>query len=73
MVRCTSGQRVFLYDIYVKYGSARKCQRKFRIIFRDERVPSRQTIHNLVNKLRTTGLLIDTKQKHKRRVLNEDK
>jgi hypothetical protein len=35
----------------VKYGSAGKCRRKFR----DERVPSRQTIHNLVDKLRKTG------------------
>jgi hypothetical protein len=32
----------------------------------------RQTIHNLVNKLRP-GLLIDNKQKHKRRVLTEEK
>jgi hypothetical protein len=39
----------------------------------DERFPSRQTIHNLINKLRTTGLLIDSKQKHKRRVLTEEK
>jgi hypothetical protein len=54
MVRCTSEQRVFLYDTYVEYGSARKFRRKFR----DERVPSRQTIHNFVNKLRTTCLLI---------------
>jgi transposase len=38
-----------------------------------ERVPSRQTIRNLVNKLRTTGLLIDNKQKHKLRVLTEEK
>jgi hypothetical protein len=60
-------QCVFLYDTYVKYGTATKCRRKFH----DERVPSRQTIHNLVNKLRTTGLLIDKKQKHKRRVLTE--
>jgi hypothetical protein len=69
MVRCTLEQRVFLYDAYVKCGSARKCRRKFRRNFRYERVPSRQTIHNLVNKLRTTGLFIDRKQKHKRRVL----
>jgi hypothetical protein len=27
----------------------------------DERVPSRQTIHNLLNKIRSTGLLIDKK------------
>jgi hypothetical protein len=65
MVRYTLEQRVFLYDNYVKYGSARKCRRKFR----DETVPSRQTIHNLVNTLRTTGLLID---KHNRRVLTEN-
>jgi hypothetical protein len=32
-----------------------------------------QTIYNLVNKLRTTGLLIDKKTKHKRRVLTEEK
>jgi transposase len=37
------------------------------------RVPSRQTIHNFVNKLRATGLLIDKKQKHTRRVLIEEK
>jgi transposase len=37
--------------------------------------PRRQigVIHNLVNKLRTMGLLIDKKQKHKRRVLTEEK
>jgi transposase len=69
MVRYTLEQRVFLYDTYVQYGSARKCRRKFR----DERVPSRQTIYCLVNKLRTTGLLIDKKQKYECRVLAEEK
>jgi biotin operon repressor len=56
-----------------KYGSARKCRRNFRRKFRDEIVLSRQTTHNLVNKLRSTGFLIDKKQKHKRRVLTEEK
>jgi hypothetical protein len=66
-------QRVFLYDTYVKYGSAGKFRQTFRLKFRDERVRSRQTIHNLVNKLRSTGLLIiDNKQKYKRRVLPEE-
>jgi gamma-glutamylcysteine synthetase len=37
------------------------------------RVPSRQTIHNLLIKLRTTRLLIDNEQKHKRQVLTEEK
>jgi transposase len=73
MVRYTLEQRVFVYDTNVKYGSACKCRQKFRRKFRGERVPSRQTIHNLVNKLRTTGFLIDKKTKHKRRVLTEEK
>jgi hypothetical protein len=59
MVRYVLEQCVFLYDTYVKYGSAAKCRCKFR----DERVPSRLTIHNFINKLRTTGLLIDKKTK----------
>jgi hypothetical protein len=73
MVRYTLEQRVYLYDSYVKYGSARNCRGEFRRKFRDEWVPSRQTIHNLVNKLRSTGFLIDKKQKYKRRVLTEEK
>jgi hypothetical protein len=67
MVRYTLEQHVFLYVSYVKYRSARKRRRNFR----DDRVPSRQTILNLVNKLTTTGLLRDKKQKYKRRVLTE--
>ncbi|PNF19355.1 hypothetical protein B7P43_G06719, partial [Cryptotermes secundus] len=47
--------------------------RKFRGKFRDERVPSRQSIHNLMNKLTSTGLLTDRKQKYERRVLTEEK
>jgi hypothetical protein len=60
-----------LYDayFYVKYISAGKCRRKIC----DDRVPSRQTIHNLVNKLREKGLLIENKTKHKHRVLTEEK
>jgi transposase len=55
------------------YGSAGKCQRNFRRKFRGERVPSRQTILNLVNKLRTAGLLIGKKPKHKDHLLTEEK
>jgi hypothetical protein len=62
-----------LYDNYLNYGSARKCRRKFHRIFHDERAPSRQTIHNFLNKLRITRLLIDKKQKYKRQVLTEEK
>jgi hypothetical protein len=66
-------QRDFLYDTHVKYASARKCRRIFRRKFHDERVPRRQTVHNLVNKLGTTGLLIDKKQQPKGQVLTEEK
>jgi hypothetical protein len=66
-------QHVFLHDTYMKYRSAGKCRRKFQRTFRDERVPSRQTVHSLVNKHRTTGLLIYKKQKHKLQVLTEGK
>jgi transposase len=69
VVRHTLEQRVCLCVTHVKCGSDRKCRRKFR----DERLPSTQTIHNLVNKLRTAGLLIGKEQKHKRRVLTEEK
>jgi hypothetical protein len=68
----TLEQRVFLYATDLKYGFARKRRRKFLRKFHDGRVPSRQSIHNLVNKLRTTGLLIDKKTKHKRRVITEE-
>jgi transposase len=73
MVQYTLEKRVFLYDTCVKYGSVGKCHRKFQRKFHDERVPSTQIIHNLVNKLRTTGLLTDKKQKHERQVLTEEK
>jgi hypothetical protein len=70
MVWYTLEEYVFLYDTYVKYGPRRKCRRKFRHKFCDDRVPSKQTVHSLVNKLRTMGLLTDN-QKHKCWVLTE--
>jgi hypothetical protein len=73
MVLYTLAQRVFLDHTHVKYESAGKRRRKFLLKFRDERIPSRQAIHNLVNELRTTGLLIEKKTKHKRRVHTEEK
>jgi hypothetical protein len=41
--------------------------------FHDERVPSRQTVYNLLNNVRTTRSLIDKKQKPKGRVFTEEK
>jgi hypothetical protein len=73
MKRYTLEQHVFLYDTYVKYGSARKCWRKFQCKFCDERAASRQIIHNLVNKFRSTELLIDKKQKYMCQVFTKEK
>jgi hypothetical protein len=73
MVLYTLEQHVFLYVTHVKCRSARMCQRKFLCKFLDERVPSRQTIHNLVNKLKTIGPLVDKTQEHKHKMLTEVK
>jgi hypothetical protein len=39
MVQYTLEQRVYLYDTYVKYGSARKRRRKFDVNFMMEEFP----------------------------------
>ena len=44
-------QRIFLYDAYVKYSSARRCRRKFQLEFSGVIILSRSTIHDLVNKV----------------------
>ncbi|PNF32980.1 hypothetical protein B7P43_G16572, partial [Cryptotermes secundus] len=49
-----------------KCGSAGKCRRKLRLKFCHARVPNRQTIHNLVNRLETMGLLIDNEMTYVR-------
>jgi hypothetical protein len=71
MVRYTLEQLVFLYDTYVKYGSGRSVDENVDVNFVMKRVPSRKTIHSLVNKHKSTGLLIDNKQKQKRWVPTE--
>jgi hypothetical protein len=72
-VRYTIEQRVCLVLLYFKYESAGKCRRKFQCQFPGEPVPSKQSIHNLVNKLKTTGSLLDKKPDRKRTVLREEK
>lgn len=72
-VRYTLEQRVFMYDAYVKSGSARKVRRRFRRKFQDVSVPHRETVHRIVNKVRATGSLLDRKPELKRRVLTEEK
>jgi hypothetical protein len=73
MEKFTLQQRLFLYDSYVKCNSARKSQRKFEREFPGVRVPTRYAIHYLVNKVRKTGVLRDSKPRRRRRVLTEEK
>jgi hypothetical protein len=54
-------QRVFPYESYVKCSSARKCRRKFRHKFPGITVLSTTGIHDLINNVRSTGLLLDKK------------
>jgi hypothetical protein len=61
MVHYTVELRVFLYESYVKCGSARKRWRKFRHKFPEITVPSTTDIHELINKVRSTGSLLDKK------------
>jgi hypothetical protein len=48
-------------------------RRKFRYQFPGELFPSKQSTHNLVNKLKTTGSLLDRKPNRKRNLLTEEK
>jgi hypothetical protein len=72
MVRFHVEQHVHLYESHVKYGYARKCWRKFHHKF--PTVPSTTGIHELINKVRSTGSLLDKKPAEKKsRVLAEEK
>jgi hypothetical protein len=61
MVRYAVEQHVFLYESYVKCGCTRKCRRNFRRKFTGITGPSTTDIHELVNKVRSTGSLLDKK------------
>ncbi|GFG31341.1 hypothetical protein Cfor_01408, partial [Coptotermes formosanus] len=52
-------QSVYLVQMYFKYESTKKCRRKFRCQFPGEPVRCRQTIHYVVNKLTTTGSMVE--------------
>ena len=62
-----------MYDKYVKTESCREVVRRFITHFPGVRSPHRDTMRNLVNKLRGTGSLLDKKRSVKKRVLNEEK
>ena len=53
----------------MKYSSARRYRRKFQRV----RIPSRSTIHDLVNKVKRTGSFLNKKRVQQRRVLPEEK
>jgi hypothetical protein len=69
VVRYTVEEHVFLHELYVKFGSARKCQRKF------PRVTVGRTtgIHEFINKVRSTGSLLDKKPTKKWCMLTKEK
>jgi hypothetical protein len=62
--KSTLEHQLFLYESYMKHKSDWKSQKKFRTKFPGVKVPNRNYIHNLVNKIRITGKLIDRKPKH---------
>lgn len=55
----------FLHEFYMK------CQRKFKRMCNGGWVPHRNIIHNIVNKVKTTGMLVDRKPKFQCWVLSE--
>jgi hypothetical protein len=66
-------EHVSLYELYVKYGSTRKCRREFHCKFPGISVPSTTGIHKLINKVMSTGSLLDKKPAKNCRVLTEEK
>jgi hypothetical protein len=72
MDRYTVEQRVFLHETSIKCGSARKCRRKFRRRLPGITIPSSTGIHEPINKVRSTGSLLDKKPATKRNVLTEE-
>jgi hypothetical protein len=47
-------EQVFMYDTYLKNGSARKVGRRFHHKIQDVTVPHTETVCRIVNKLRQT-------------------
>jgi hypothetical protein len=66
-------QLAFLYGSYANCGSARKSQREFHHKFTRITVPSTTGIHELINKVRSTGSLLDKKTAKKYSVLTKEK
>ncbi|XP_069683645.1 uncharacterized protein [Periplaneta americana] len=69
----TLQQRIFMYDLYVITSSCREVRQRFLTEFPEVRLPSREAVRKLVNKLRETGSILDKKRRVKRRVLTEEK
>ena len=73
MVDNTLEKRIFLYDGYAKYSSARRCRRKFQRQFAGVRILSSLTIHERVSTVKRTGSFLNKKRVQQRRVLTEGK
>jgi hypothetical protein len=72
LCKYTAKQHIFIYGSYVKSNSAHVCFRKFQQKFPGVDITARSTIHYLVNKFKTTGLVLDKKIKIIRHVLTEE-
>ncbi|KAJ4447808.1 hypothetical protein ANN_09816 [Periplaneta americana] len=56
-----------------QYRVLQRCRREFEHRYTSVRIPSRSTIHDLVNKVRRTGPFLNKKCVQQRRVLTEEK
>ncbi|PSN34961.1 hypothetical protein C0J52_24956 [Blattella germanica] len=71
--RLTHEQKIFAYDTYIKTESCREVCRQFVDKFPGVPVPHRNTVRNLVVRLRETGSFSDRARRGKKRVLTEEK
>jgi hypothetical protein len=68
MVPYVIQQHIFLHEMYVKYNSAKMCWRKFLQEHPGSKILNTTGIHQLINKMRSTGSLLDKKP-----MMNEEK
>jgi hypothetical protein len=73
MAKYTLQQRIYLYDMYVRYKAYPKCQMKFKRKFSGTRIPSKPMIQKVVTKVRATGSVLDRRKRPKPRVLTKEK
>ena len=61
----TLQQRILMYDSYVITSSCREVVRRFQANYPGVRIPSREAVCLLVNKIKETGSILDKKRRIK--------